>query len=218
MQCTEFADMAINASATLAAAFLGSFSAYYLSVRREELKQRDTNAAAANTALFVLGQQMNRLQNIRAQFINPMRQDPFRFITIMPIHPTHGSLLRIDMASVAFMLDAHPELLMELALVQDQFEIAEAVIRERSRIHHDEVQPAMKRAGVSEGTTLTRSQIEELLGVRLLPHIERATDQMIDVVDNTHKRIQSLFPDMWDALKSQFPHRKFVRFEAKVNS
>ncbi len=197
--------------ATLIAAFAGSYLAYHLSARREDRKLRESRVTAGNKALFTLVQQLNRLSNIRNQFIDPVRQNDARALAMRPVMQVQGTQLRIDFESLDFLLELKPHLCMALMLEQDRYETAESIINLRSRMHHDEVQPALEKAGYVDGGGYTPQQFRSMLGERLLTRIVIATDAMIGMVDEAILTSTKMNADLWAVLKEKFPEHKFIQ-------
>ncbi len=152
----------IAAFATLFAALLGSFLGplFAFKLQRQEKKHRikADNITAGNHALFILMRQYTRLDNVRKQFIEPVREHPLRFIIMRPTSTViESDDLKLNMSNLSFFLQPQRnknlqqklrETLYELFLEEENFQTVVNSLNQRNRLHVEQVQPLLDQARV----------------------------------------------------------------------
>lgn len=202
-----------NAVATIASAFIGSLSAFLLATKREERELKKRRAEAGNRALFALGRQLNTLETIKRQFVDPVRQDPARFLSMRAFMATDQHPHQVDLSSLEYLLETEDrEVLFTVLLEQERFETATLALKYRSQLHMDEVQPKLAANGIQSGGLYSLQQIQAALGARLYAMIVEATDIAIKNVDDYIASNIKCSEDLRNALKRVFPQRKFIQF------
>ena len=214
-----FWEYLLSAITTLGAAFLGAWFAFRLEDNARARQTVSHQVAAVNRGLFVLIRQVNSLQGIQKQIIDPTREHPYRFIAMRPsLHVSTGSPT-LDLDSMMFLLETEDrELLMELLVEQERFETALQVFNERSRLHLEVLQPKMKARGMLEGTTYTSDTIRNVLGESFMLEMRRATDDAIEQVDETVKSNFALTSKLNQAMKKRFSKHTIIRLELRKSS
>ncbi len=204
----------VNPLATLVAAFAGSWAAFKLQQFQKNKEDTEARIAAGNRALMVLLQQANTLKLFQTDFIEPYRNSPGRHIQIQPTLPFQEDSLTFDVRSLDFLLTPkHQQVLMDLVLEENRYREAIKSINTRSRHHFEIVQPKLARAGVKEGEEYTGVQFKAALGDHDYIHLQRLTDAIVLHVDRTVESLVAMKNRLREALKQQFPNRKFVDFE-----
>ncbi len=152
----------ISAFATLLAALLGSFLgplfAFKLQRQEKDRRLKADNITAGNHALFILMRQYTRLDNVRKQFIEPVKEHPLRFIIMRPTLPLiEADDLKLDMSNLSFFLQPQRnknlqrklrETLYELFLEEERFQTVISAINQRTTLHVEQVQPLLDQARV----------------------------------------------------------------------
>lgn len=199
---------------TLVAAFFGAWCAFLFNNRREKREDEKAMVQAGNSALFSVACQYNTLAGIKKQFIDPCRENEYRFLSMLPILSINYNLPRIKFESLEFLLATkHHSLLLETAIVQEWFQTAIRAIDERSRLHLEEVQIKLQEAEFKQGNEVTMENLENMLGERLLSHIIRATNAAISAVDKAIESNLKIGGDLNSAFIDLFPKHKIVGLE-----
>lgn len=85
-------------------AYFGARFAFTMATRAKDREEADKRVAAANRALFILGQQLNLMANLRKQSLDLFREDGARHINMQPMQTMDYSHWRIEIASLDFLL------------------------------------------------------------------------------------------------------------------
>jgi hypothetical protein len=209
-----FVNMLLTAVGALGAAFLGAWYAFRLNNNASAHQTVRERVAAINKALFVLVRQFNSLRAIQNQIINPARADLTRFINLRSVLPISAISPRIDVDSLSFLLETeYRGLLMELIIEQERFETAVQAINERSRLHLEVLQPRMASGGIMESVDYPAEKVIEVLSEPLVLHMQRATDDAIQHVDDTVNSNLAFAERFHREMKMLFPKYSIIHFQ-----
>ncbi len=202
----------VPALATLLAAYYGAKFAFQFQKDKEKTDIQRRNIVSGNIAIFDMSRMVSNLRNIQQQFIDPVRNVPLRCIQMQPLlHSFNEIKLNID--TLHFLLETDDRnLLGELGVENSRYQTSMAVINDRSRLHHDEVQPALERAKFAEGGYYSAEDLESALGVRLYKIIQQSTEVAIEHIDNTVISLQDSADKLRDSLKKQYPNETIIGF------
>lgn len=207
-------DTLISAMVTLAAAFLGAWSAFKLEDRARKRKKVEENIAAGNRAIFMLLRMFNELFNIQQQVIEPVREHPAKSIVMLPLLTRDFDELRFEVDNLSFLLETkNRQILMELLVEENRFHTAIRLLNERSNLHLRKAQPLLEKAGIVEGGEYTKDQVAGALGQRIFNQLQRYTDQVIWHIDQSIMYLQEASKRLHSALTNMYPDTKFIRFE-----
>jgi|SRR3990170_7654293 len=210
----NFMDSIITALATLAAAYFGALFAFKFQERKEERKILTNNIAAGNRAMFLLFRQFNELSVIQKQIIEPARTHPAKFVVMRPALPLNYESLRFEVNNLSFLLETkHRQVLMDLLIEEGRFHAAVQALNKRSKVHLHDVQPVLEKAGIVEGGDYSLSQLRDAMGNRLFTQLNRATDQMINHIDDSIKSLLQMGDKLYEVLKELYPGETFIRFK-----
>lgn len=199
---------------TLAAAFFGAWYAFRLNDNARKRLTLQDHVSAVNRALFVLGSHLNTLVSIQNQIIEPFRNDAAKFMSMRPAQPIGEDSPRVDLGSLEFLLETeYREMLMELQIEQESFDVTLQALNERSRLHLEVLQPRLASLGIAEYAEYREDELLEAIGRPLVLHMQRATDNAISSVDATLDSHTDLAERFHAAMKVLFPERKFIEFK-----
>lgn len=211
----------IPALVTLLAAFLGARYAFSLQNEKIKRDQIQSNVAAGNKAVFLISRQINELDTIKEQIIDPERNQDIKFLTIRPFFLRDLEHLKFDTDALSFLLQTdHRELLSELTIEEARFQQTINAVNRRSHLHLKEIQPLLEKAGFIEGNNYTISFIRDALGDRIFTSLQRATDDMIHHVDKTLDTLTVMVNKLSNSLSEIYPKEKFsyVDYFKKTNN
>jgi hypothetical protein len=195
----------------LVTSFSGAGFAFLLNDGAKARQIVRDQVAAVNRAQLTLIMQLNQLMLIQKK-IEPFRHHPGRCIAIKSLLPFRDEVLPLDVNSLSFLLETDErQLLFELLLEQQRFNVAMQALNERSRIHIDEMQPRLVAAGMREEVEYLDSQWIEVLGEPLYLELKRITDAAIEQVDLSVDSCQVLLKRFYEAMKKRFPKYKIIR-------
>ena len=200
---------------TLLAAFLGAYSAFRLENLARKRREARTKADEGQRAIFTLIKYWNDLAVIREQFFRPHRDNPARAIAVMPVADFKMNELRLNTSGLTFLIDeGEGTLLNQLLVEEDRVCNLDMVIKQRSDLHLNQVQPALFGAGIQEGQGCTRQQVADTLGEPLFQNITRSTDDIYELLDKTLNSIPESIDELRTVLRRLFPSEKFPTFDA----
>jgi len=204
----------VPALATLIAAFYGAKYAFQFQRDKEKEEIKKRNIVSGNSTIFSMMRMTTALRNIQIQIIDPARNRPARFLQMRPSLPLIDDEIRLNIESLYFLIETDERnILGELVTEEARYRTALNTINERSRLHREEVQPLLERAGIVEGGDYSLAQIEAALGNRRYITIQQATEQAIDHVDNTVVSLQQVANKLRASLKKAYPDETIIGFE-----
>ncbi len=213
---TSIADQSIliPAIATLAAAFLGAGAAYKLEGNKRKREYEEKCLTHGNNVVFALYERIKALRLVQSQSINPQRDNPFKMISMLPTLNLSYPDSEFNIEQLMFILGTkHKQLILDLQTEKECFKVAFNIIKFRSELHFHHVQPAMEAGGIQEGGEYTRQQMIDTLGERIFAQLEKATNDLIENVDNTIESSEAIKIRMVKALKDIFPNKTVMNFE-----
>jgi HAMP domain-containing protein len=204
-------DYFLKAVVVLFAAFFGSFSAFYLNTRKENLKEIRNNVSALNAALFVTLRQINALLTLK-KAIKPLEKDPIRFLKLPAMYASDYSDLKVDLDRMELLLEDHPNLLLNLSVEQGRFESAVKITNMRAEFHHEDLQKALNDSAFSiENPTL--QELVDAVGPRIIGSAMKLTDGMYDQILLSVDSLTEAHEELFEVAKKVFPNQPFIKFQ-----
>jgi len=194
----------------LAGAFFGALAAYWFQRFSEKKKQADTNHAAILRAQLALISQINILENFRRQTLDPLRNDPERFLKMLLTYRANNCIA-VDYESLSFLLDSNnATLLLQVQVAERGYQSAMDAIDERNltmkdiRAHSD-----VAKANMETGQFTVRADPRD---IKLL---KDNTDALYSSVDHAEKICGEVIAELNKVGKHVFPKRRFLSLEEK---
>jgi hypothetical protein len=182
---TKSIEILVASLATLAAAYFGAKYAFSLQNEKEKRASDSTDVKAANSAIFELARTYNKFTAIKKQFIDEHRGKADRHLMIMPVAGMSWEPPKFNYDTISFLFkSSNPNLLGTLSLVEQEIASTLDVIKQRSAMHVDVLQPTVEKLSQRVGDQVSLRQIEDELGQRLAAILRMSTDFMIEGVDN----------------------------------
>ena len=205
----------IPALATLVAAFYGAKYAFQFQRAKEIEVSKKRNVVNGNSTIFSMMRMASNLKNYQKQIVEPVRSKlQTRFLEMPPTLDLVKEDINLNIESLYFLLETDDRnLLGELTAEEGRYRSALDAINERSRLHRQEIQPLLERAGVVQGGNYSFAQIENVLGNRLYITIQDATEQVIDHVDSTIISLKQIADKLTASLKKQYPNTTIISFK-----
>jgi len=203
--------------ATLVAAFAGAYFAYKFNENREKQRKDDIDLASANKVIFTLVRLYNHIASFNNQFILPHKNSPNAYISIQPLFGNSDTNLVLDYDSISFLF-AHrkPEILSEIAELENLFSTFIETEKARSHMNLNIVQPAMEKAGIANGTSITLGEIDKLLGDRTSVIMKSLTDELINITECGEKQSEQVIKKLHEVMVGIFPDKNVVKMQ-KLN-
>jgi hypothetical protein len=99
---------------------------------------------------------------------------------------------------------------MMLYIEQEQVTAAILALRERSRLHLNELQPRLEAAGIKHGTMLGLEPTKEILGDLLFNKLSQLTEDIIRRIDEIIESHTKAISDVNQAAKDIYPKSNFI--------
>jgi hypothetical protein len=203
----------VPALATLVAAFYGAKYAFQFQKDKAKEDERRLNVVNGNSVIFTMMRMITTLRNVQKQIIEPARLHPARFLQMRPAQ-YFGNDIKLNIESLYFLLETDERnILGEVVIEEQRYLSAVQSINERSRIHREDVQPVLERAGVVEGGDYSLRQIENALGERLYKTLQLVTEDMVNDVDGTILSLKTVADKLRESLKRIYPDDKIIGFD-----
>ena len=182
---TKAAEIFFTSLATLAAAYFGAKYAFKLQSDKDKCASDAADVKSANSVIFELARTFNKFIAIKKQFIDEHRDKAERHLMIMPVAGMSWEPPMFNYDSISFLFkSSDPNLLGTLSLVEQEIASTLDVIKQRSTMHVEILQPTIERLSQQVGKQVPLLQIEDELGPRLATTLKMSTTFMVDGVDN----------------------------------
>nr|BAF45167.1 hypothetical protein [uncultured bacterium] len=209
----------LTALATLAAAFFGAGAAYKIEDNKNKREHTNKCIESANNIIFALYERIKKLKSIQTEFINPHRNSPTGIISIPPLLDFNLPESKFNAESLLFLLETnHSQLILDLHTEKQCFETAFMLIKFRSELLFNKVQPSLQAGGIQEGGTYERQQIIDTIGELTFAQLVIATDGIIKNIDETIESSELVKTKLIKALKELHPNNKILNFEFRKNN
>lgn len=203
----------LSTIATLAAAFFGAYYAFSLQNQKQLEERNHLQVEAGNKAIFNLINTYNKFCNFRDQFINEHRNSSIRYVAILPAVGM-TTFKEIDFDSLAFLFKSEERnILAELSMFQTEVQSTLAIIKERSDLHVNTVQPKLEDAASGPNKEIVLEEIRDILGERTYVTLIQGTDQMIEFTDIVIEDSERLIEKLRNILKDIFQDHVIVGME-----
>jgi len=203
----------VPALATLVAAFYGAKYAFQFQKDKAKEDERRLNVVNGNSVIFTMMRMITILRNVQKQIIEPARSHPARFLQMRPTQYL-GDDIKLNIESLYFLLETDERNILNEVVIEEQCYLsALQSINERSRIHREEVQLVLEKAGVIEGSDYSLRQIENALGERLCKTLQIVTEDMVNDVDGTILSLKAVADKLRESLKRIYPDDKIIGFD-----
>ena len=209
-ESSDLIEPALTALSTLVAAFVGAWFAFGLEDRRRARETRDTRVVSTNLAIFSFIRSHNTFINIKSQIIDGFENSPARHHFIKPMISDSLHKLQVDYPSISYLLGTDPNLLGEIAIIEQDVNGTIDVIRERSKLHFEHLQPAIERLQHSGRESITTEEVDAELGPRSAKQLVVATDYMIAGVNRAIESTKRAASTLRDAARKEHPGQKFL--------
>lgn len=212
-----YVDGILGALVTLVAAFFGAWYAFRLHDDKDRRRRADSDVRAANRAIFEISRHCNRLATFRKQFLDENKHNPNRDYLIMPVAGFSWDAPSIDYDALAFLIESsQPDLLTEVAVMEQSISSAVDVIRQRSEFHVEKLQPVVEKLEYEYGPEFSADLIEQRLGPKNARVLRLLTDYNYECVDTAISEMEKIMDRLAEAVKKIYPEHVVVSFKVPV--
>jgi hypothetical protein len=201
-------------------ALFGALAAFLLGAAATWRSQASAKRTAGNLTLIALSQMYSLIENLRQQLLieEPIRvleatggKDAFPFLfraaTGLP-----EQLPRIAIQDLGFLIDSHdPNVLNRLLTVERAFISMIDLVRRHEPLHA-RFQEALSAVDPTGRRQWKPEELSDCVGVRILIELDETIDQFGKGLPKTRDELLAVSRQLLDALRFQFPTRRFIRF------
>ncbi|MEY8238830.1 MAG: hypothetical protein RPT25_00635 [Cycloclasticus sp.] len=206
-------DIALSFLIPLMSGFFGAYSAFKLREKEERAKTYENEVAAINTALFILGRQLNVIGNIR-NAISLHKSDENRAIKLRANEIIDYKAIRLNLDTLGFLIPkGQTEILFALALEQELFELAIGVLETRSQFHIDHFQPAFEKLDIQNSDIHSREDFIAAIGEGLHSTLKVHTDNLYNTVEKSFISLYSTQERLRPVAFELYPNASFFSYE-----
>lgn len=200
----------LPAMATFVAAYAGAAYTSRFERKKSAEDEITANVAAANIALFTLWAYTNSAFNVKDQIVDPHRHSPGAMIEMQPTFMKESQFVPIKFKSLAFLVKhKQADLLGELSLAESRYLSMMDILKRRSDMHVNILQPKMEAAKV--GTTVDEHQVRSILGPSHFAMLEELTKGLIHETDKAILLLDKAAGNLVDVMKTHYPGNIFMR-------
>lgn len=195
-------------------AFLGSGSAFILEAWRRKREETEARYSALFRTQLDFITQLNTLLVITKQYLDAHREDPDRFMKLIPFH-TGMTGMRVDFGSLWFipLIDSDADFVHRLYLAEQPYCTSTDTLEMRNRKVEETIYASDVRVEQFDSKT-GQSRVE--VDVRKVHLIKSLTDCLYESVDDAIKQQEKAISDICGFIKRAYRGRKSLQYEDKV--
>ena len=209
IQIQIVSDVLVPFSMVFMGAFLGAGFAYLNERKKKKKERKIADIGAVLETTLCLHMMWNDMHNYREKFINPVRSEEIRFITMRPtieIEDKH----EIPWPRLVFLMENSPDLLAEISIVQSKFRQFREFVKFRSEQHMREVLPKLETVTNIE---FTEEFMRKFLGRHLFLSMKNYTEEIIQCADSLLEDFSPLLEKLRKATKELYYDVDIPTFE-----
>jgi hypothetical protein len=218
----KVAEIAATATATLLAAYLGAKFAFDMQSDREKRKAIAKDIENANLAIFNVRRFGNLFRSLLESLQTPETPFDSHYLVMKPFSSYDFERPAFNFDSLAFLLKANESLLFRLADLQHSLDSTLDLVKRRSEMHYNEVQPAIEALQQEHGMENVPHNFPDLLaakvGHRLDAVMDSVTTQMLSGLGEDARQCVSLANDLAAAVETVYPGKAERRLWASRRS
>jgi hypothetical protein len=203
----------------LVASFAGATAAFYYNAHKDRQTKGGEEISAGNLAMFHLHQMYSVLATFQKHFIDPIRQDPERWINMdSPAVPGMIRPVEFDFVDLAFLLNdppptsPAPQVLSDLLFIQERFRTFTQVVDSRTRFIVEAAE-ARSKITVSSGTSAAQALLMATRSSGLQQRLSAVADDLVARVDRDMADVRDLIGRLRNALVELHPTGAFIELK-----
>lgn len=198
----------------LIGAFVGAFAAFKLKSKNDEEIKHTEEKMAMNKAIFVCVRQINAVKNMH-KVLSKYSSELDRGFGLPAMKSPCYDDLKYDFDELGFLLEEHPQLVMDLVIEQERFEQAFKSIEIRNEFYINEVQPALSALNLN-GKSFRVTDFSNALGERLFEGAINGAKTIYFHIGEADKSIVEIYDKLEAVSREIFPGEKFVRWKSET--
>lgn len=207
----------ITSLATVTAAFIGAWSAYKLESTSKMRKKETEQIENINSLIFAFYERIKILKIYQKQSINPTRDDLGRAFTMPPVLHISSPTTDIVIEHILYLLGTkHRNIILDIHTEKEAFDVLLNLIKSRSTMHLEKIQPAMEKAQIKHGSNVSSVELRKAVGEQQFVIITKMTDDIIEGTDRSINSLIELKDKFVSIASSQFPKAVIFDVQFKV--
>jgi hypothetical protein len=199
----------------IASSFSGALIAFAFNAVRVRSDREEREFIAGNLALMILTEMWDRLLQYNSVFVQPVRDKRDAWFSMRP-GPLINVDLKIDKASLAFLLGEHTTAWRSVVLEETRFNVLNDAVVKRNKMFNDIVWPKTEAAGLGHGQSIETSAITKILGPGTTQDLKNSTAFIINDGEKDIQSMEACIANLRRALVEIFPNKKFVQLPARL--
>jgi hypothetical protein len=192
--------------AAMAGAFFGAACAFWFERSKEKEKKQAEEHGALMRSQLALICQLNTINNIRKQHLDPFRNDPIRERNMIQFRMTDASL-RVAYDSISFLLmTKNPTLVLDVQAAEHSYISAMECLAWRNEAY-EKLHNNSKLEKIDVQTGRCTVQVD----LRDIKQLKDLTDALYTSVDNAYDRIELQIQELYKAGKLLYPKKNFLQ-------
>jgi hypothetical protein len=190
--------------------FIGAYSAFFLKSYEENIKVKNNEVAALNSAIFVLIRQRNTILILK-KHLDKYKTDFERGFNLPAMAPPDYSGVRQNIEKLEFLFKNNPQILFNLSIEQERFDQAMAAVNIRNNFYVDEIQITINKLRMN-GELETLIGLESKLGERLYKGAIFQAQYMYEHVDKAEVTLEQTCNKLCEVAKDMYPKEKIIKW------
>jgi hypothetical protein len=211
------ADLTGQFFTSLTGAGAGAYFAFRFDRHTKQLDENRRDAEAASLIGIRMSLMYTSYQNYKNQFVTPaVDKYPVEVLWhLLPPGTLHaGPIPELDLGTLKFLFRGTDlTLVAEIGLEEHNYRSLCEIIDRRSRMHHEEMQPALERAGLRKNVSI--ADLEEKVGPRITQSMKDYTSYILRDVDRGLSDLPALAARLKTATKAIHPDERVIQFSPK---
>jgi len=190
-------------------AFFGALSAFWLGSVKQKRDESNRRHSALLAAQYALGSQMELVDRIKQQMLEPNRNDPNRHLKFKIL--LHNlTPLTVPFEELTFILDSdEPDILHKIHLTEQGYQSVKEFLEEHNRIRL-EIFRKYKPEAIDEATGFAKVKD---FGVEDKYVLKESTDNLYTAVDGVFPNFTGTIREVGEYLRRNFKGKKQLKFK-----
>ncbi|MBI4806460.1 MAG: hypothetical protein HY795_14615 [Desulfovibrio sp.] len=193
----------------LAGAFIGAYSAFRWTIRKEELKTVGDNKASGDFVIFTIIQQYSLLKSIKKE-LDGVRDKQYKYLQMDILNMVDYSNVVIDYKTLSFLINTENHIVMgRLSGLEKSFHLFINNIKEFNAINL-QLQKLAIQIKDKVWYDRTLDEIDKMLPKNIVAQASSLVDEIYEMEGKLLKNIPSVAVEFHEILKKKYPDHQFI--------